>query len=78
MKINSIATLPIFSMINNDKKMTKEEIVKCLKKENYEDNEGMMGKILMKIMMESNIKLNLKKEESKNLNKKVFLINLKL
>ena len=43
MLINSIATLPIFSMLNNDKKMTKEEIVKCLRKENYEDNEGNNG-----------------------------------
>ena len=40
MLINSIATLPIFSMLNNDKKMTKEEIVECLRKENYEDNFG--------------------------------------
>ena len=40
MLINSIATLPIFSMLNNDKKMTKEEIVESLRKENYEDNEG--------------------------------------
>lgn len=40
MLINSIATLPIFSMLNNDKKMTKEEIVQCLRKENYEENSG--------------------------------------
>ena len=36
MMISSIASMPIFGMLNNEK-MTKEEIIECLRKENYED-----------------------------------------
>ena len=37
MIISSLASLPIFDMLNNEK-MTKEQIIECLRKENYEEN----------------------------------------
>ena len=66
MMTSSVANLPIFGLLNNEK-MSKEEIVACLRKENYEDmDEGNIS--------QENDKLGLDTEKNKEKSKDVVII----